>query len=232
MGYVAWLKANQEYNYHHIKKLTQYQFNNFITLFFTNKKQAEYILFKKLYKLFDSCDLETLKEKELIKLNKISEIITLNVAIRLFNKINYQNINLHNVKKLLLFLKDEDNIKKNKINIEWGPGNNKNKSNNIKEHFIKHVLSEEEGLYWNLILDKIDSESYANYAINNFYKMENVIVHTDGINVYLSGFYGNIFIVGRYHGDVFGISSCYYVEKGEKNGRYKNLCFEINFDKI
>ena len=113
------------------------------------------------------------------------------------------------------------------FNIKWGPGNHKNIAININEHFKKHVLSEE-GKYWFKILDKIDYTSYQKYAIDSFYKMKKVIIHTNGVDVYLSGFYGNIFIIGRYDNNIFGISSCYYVESGEKLGRYKGLCLQLS----
>jgi len=229
MKYVAHVRIDQKHKYHLLTKLTYTQYYNFLELFNKNKEQAEYILFKKLYKLFDTNDLDEYKEKELIKLYKITEIITLTYAIQLFRKINYQNLTVHNAKKLLLFLRDENDFKTNKLNVEWGPGNNNNNSDNIKNHFNKHVLSNDEGTYWKTILSEINYDTYANFAINVFYKMINVIVHTDGTKVYLSGFYGNVFIVGRYHNDTFGISSCYYVENGEKNGRYNGICFELKF---
>jgi len=229
--YVAWLNKDQKYKCHLISKLTDLQYHNFLILFVKNKTQTEYILFKKLYILFDSCNLGVYEEKEIIKLNEIAKNISLESTVELFDRINYQNINTHNAKKILLYLRDENNFKKNKINIGWGPGNHGDPITNIEEHFIKHVLSEE-GMHWKLLLDKISCDSYKKYAIDAFYKMKNVIVHTDGTNVYLSGFYENVFIIGRYHNDIFGISSCYYVENGEKNGRYKGICFKLILNEL
>lgn len=230
MKYEAWLNTpDYKYKYHLISKLTSVQYNNFLELFIKNKNHATYILFKKFYILFDLNNLDTFSESELIKLNKITKLIPLNVAIDVFKKINYTRVTERNVKKLLLYLTDVNNFKNNKINIAWGPGNHGNVTNNIQEHYIKHILSEEK-IYWEGILGEINADSYAQYAIDNFYKMKNVIIHTDGINVYLSGFHNNIFIIGRYDdNNVFGISSCYYVEGGAKPGRYSGMCFELNF---
>lgn len=227
MKYVAWINTNQQYKYHHIKNLTNLQFYNFLILFFRNNKIAEFILFKKLYALFDLTNLYIYTENELIKLNKISKNIPLELSTKIFNKIPCRNINTRNIDNLLLFLKDEDKFKNKKININWGPGNCKNPIDNIRKHYNKHILSDE-GKYWKLILG--ENGSYQKYAIDAFYKMKNVIIHSNGKNVYLSGFFNNIFIVGRYNNDIFGISSCYYVENGVKKGRYNDICFELSFD--
>lgn len=229
MKYEAWLNTpNYKYKYHLISKLTNSQYNNFLELFIKNKNSATYILFKKLYSLFDIPNLETYTESELLKLNKITKLIPLKSAVDLFENINRTHITERNVTKLLSYLSDINDFKNNKINVKWGPGNHGNVENNIKKHFIKHVQSDER-IYWESILEEINSDSYAQYAIDNFYKMKNVIIHTDGCNVYLSGFHNNIFIIGRYHDNVFGISSCYHVEGGKKPGRYSGLCYELNF---
>ena len=204
-----------------MSKLTSKQYSNFISQFFINKEQTIHILFKKFNVLFNVNKLKSYRISELIKLNKITvkSKLLLDDVISLFDKFNIVNITEYNANKLLLYLG-------NKINVKWGPGNHKNITNNINQHFDKHVLSEE-GKYWVKLLDKIDCKSYEQYAIDSFHKMKNVIIHTDGINVYLSGFYNNIFIIGRYHDNIFGISSCYYVKSGEKLGRYKGLCLQL-----
>jgi hypothetical protein len=226
--YEAWLHTPHcEYKHHLINKLTNTQYNNFLELFIKNKNSATYILFKKLYTLFDIPNLDIYAESELIKLNKITKVIPLKSAVDVFGKINSAHITVHNVNKLLLYLIDMDDFKNNKINITWGPGNHGNPIDNVEQHFIKHVLSDE-SIYWESILGEMNSDAYAQYAIDNFYNMTNVIVHTDGLNVYLSGFHNNIFIIGRYDNNVFGISSCYYVEGGTKPGRYSGLCCELN----
>ena len=221
MKYEVWLKIDKQYKYNLISKLTSKQYHNFISQFFTNKEQTTHILFKKFNVLFNVNKLKSYNINELIKLNKITvkSKLILDDIIKLFDRFNITNITEYNASKLLLYL---GNIN----NIQWGPGNNKNISDNINQHFNKHVLSEE-GKYWVKLLDKIDCKLYERYAINSFDKMKNIIIHTDGINVYLSGFYNNIFIIGRYDNNIFGISSCYYVKSGEKLGRYKGLCLQL-----
>jgi hypothetical protein len=228
--YVAWLNTDQKYKCHLISNLNVLQYLNFIILFIINREQTEFILYKKLYRLFDVCNFCKYSKKELVKINKFSEKIPLKSVLQLFNRINNKHITIYNANKLLLFLRDEYKFKNKMITIKWGPGNHGNVNDNIEKHYIKHVLSCEEYIYWRYLLDDICCESYKQYAIDAFYKMKNVIVHTDGVNVYMSGFYGNVFIIGRYHDDVFSISSCYYVGNGEKNGRYEGLCFEVFYD--
>jgi hypothetical protein len=225
--YESWLKINKQHKYNLISKLTTKQYNNFIYQFFTNKKQTEYILLKKFNNLLECNKLRTYNIKELIKMNKIiiSSQLSLDVIIKVFDKFNTNNVTEHNVKNLVLYLRDIDNFKC--VKVKWGPGNHRDINNNIKQHFNKHVLSKDEGKYWVSILDKIDCKSYENYAIQSFQKMTNIIIHTDGVNIHLSGFYNNTFIIGRYHNNIFGISSCYYVNSGEKLGRYKGLCLKL-----
>ena len=239
MKYESWLKVDQQYKCNLIIKLTPKQYNNFISQFFINKEQTLNILFKKLNVLFGSNKLKLYTISELIKLNKIvsKNKLSLDVTIKLFEKFKTINITEHNAYKL--FLKDID--KNFEPNIKWGkdsfristgyvyvfrPGNHKNITDNICAHFKKHVLSDE-SKYWKKILDNISCRSYIKYAIDSFYKMKNKIIHTNGFDVYLSGFHGNVFIIGRYNDDKFGISSCYYVKSGKKLGRYEGLCLQL-----
>lgn len=178
-----------------------------------------------MFRLFDCNDLDKYECDQLKKLNDMIKHIDVSIMTMLFDKINYQKINMHNVKNLLLFVRDENDFIRGKKIIEWGRGNYKSVEENIKKHYEKHVLNEDEGIYWG----NVDCDDYEKYAIDNFYKMENVIVHSNGRYVYLSGFYGDVFIVGRYDDGVFGISSCYHVDGGVKNGRYKDYCFGIDF---
>lgn len=225
MKYVAWLNHDSYHKYHLISKLTTHQYINFITLFIKNPKQTEFILFKKLYQLFNCSHLRSYDENELLKLNTVASCIPLLDAVILLNNVNHQLVNKYNAKKLLLYLRDKDDFINHNIIIRWGTGNHQDVTTNIREHFNKHVvlLPDE----WN---QHLDLNGYRDYAITAFYKMNNVIIHTDGTGVYLSGFYGKIFIIGRYDNDIFGISSCYYVHNGEKAGRYKGLCFRITFN--
>jgi len=184
-------------------------------------------LFKKYNNLFEYKKLRKYNVSELIKLNKIisNNKTRLETIIKVFDKFNSINITEHNFDKLLLYLRDIDKFSNMKVG--WGPGNQGDTTSNLHQHFNKHVLSNEESKYWSSILNNLDYKSYKNYAINFFNKMNKVIIHTDGVNIHLSGFYNNIFIIGRYHDDVFGISSCYYVNNGEKLGRYKGLCLKL-----
>jgi hypothetical protein len=220
MKYVAWANIQQQYKFYHIHQLNISQFCNFLILFFRNIKLAEFVLFKKMYMLFNWDNLDEYNENELIKLYKLCKVVSLESAIKL---VVYDNITIYNTRDILLFLRDKNKFINKEVDIKWGPGNHGNPIDNVKKHYIKHILSDE-GIYWN----NISLCDYEKFAIDSFYKMERIIVHTNGRNVYLSGFYGNIFIVGRYDGDVFGLSSCYYVENGEKKGRYKGMCFKIS----
>ena len=225
MKYEAWLNTNFYYKLNLIKKLSYIQYQQFLNLFFINVHYSEYILIKKLYLLLDAPYLNYTK-KELLKLNKIATFMSLKSTLLLFNKMNHNQITTHNAKELFLYLKDEPKFKKHKIPIDWGPGNHGDKYKNIINHYNKHCLSEE-GVYWKKILNEVTINNYQQYAIDHFYKMTKVMVHTDGKHVHLSGFYGSVFIIGRYNEDIFGISSCYYVENGDKYGRYNGQCFKI-----
>lgn len=231
MKYEAWLTTNFQYKYRLINNLSDVQYNNFRKLLCLNLKQAEYILYKRLNLLFNFdnySNLSTYSNKQLIKLYKISNHIGLENAVYVFNHASYDKISVNNVDKLSLYLKDKEQFEKKLIKVNWGPGNNKDIQLNINNHYTKHVLSLDENEYWNFLNVK-DANTYKQFAIDAFYKMTNVIVHTDGRNMYLSGIYKHIFIIGRYDKDVFGISSCYYVNNGEKEGRYAGLCFNLSF---
>jgi len=230
MKYVAWVNINAYYKSHILKNLNELQYFNFLMLFFQNRNLAEFIFLKKLYNVLYLKNLYQYHPDELIKLNKLfnSSFISLKIiklSSEMIYKINYHHINKHNIHNLLLIIRDF--CCNQQINIVWGPGNHDNPINNLKQHYKKHILSDE-GIYWKDLIFNIND--YKNYAINSFYKMKKVIVHTNGKHIYLSGFYGNVFIIGRYHEYVFGISSCYYVVNGEKPGRYKNKCFDIVFN--
>jgi len=234
MKYVSWIYEKHQYKHHIISKLSPLQIKYFIFIFNKNKSLAEYILINKLYNLFDIHDTINNKytNKELIKLHMLAEYIPIQKGILLCTRINIDKINKYNVIPLLQFIDNEHNFINKKINIVWGPGNHGDLTKNVTEHFKKHVMSEMENKYWSSLLPDISYESYKNYAIKSFYKMKKVIIHSNGKFVYLSGFYNNVFIVGRYQEKVFGISSCYYVENGKKNGRKNDMCFKINFNKI
>lgn len=227
MKYVAWLNINPQYKNHILKTLNELQYFNFLMLFFKNRNLAEFIFYKKLYHVLYLTNIDYTPD-ELIKLNKLLNISLklLKLSSDIFHKIHYPYVNKHNIHNLLLLINDFHG--KKHICIAWGPGNHENPIINVKAHYLKHVLSDE-GIYWKDLLTDFTLDHYKNYAIDSFYKMKKVIVHTNGKHIYLSGFYGNVFIIGRYHENIFGISSCYYVINGEKEGRYKNKCFDIEF---
>jgi hypothetical protein len=223
MKYVAWVNKDHRYKHHLFLKLSSLQISQFILIFHKNKSLAEYILLHKLYRILDDrIDFEKYEFQELKKMNDLIQCIPIPQLVLLYD--NSKNINKNNYGNLLKFIYDKQNFINQKIPIVWGPGNYKDIKTNIEEHYKKHVLCESEGQYWLQILDGM---TYEQYAIDSFYKMSHIIVHSNGKCVYLSGFYGNIFIIGRYDKDVFGISSCYYVPGGEKNGRKNDMCFKI-----
>lgn len=198
--------------------------------------QIEYILSHKLYNLLgDLKTIESIRQysnNDIQKIHTLSQQVSLDTLFKILSKMDIQRLSKHNLDPVLEFVRHEDEFINRKVNVVWGPGNHNDINTNIEEHYKKHVLSDE-GVYWESLLSNTDCEtsceSYKNYAINSFYKMKNVIVHSNGRNAHISGFYGNVFIIGRYHDGVFGISSCYYVENGEKNGRLNNLCFKLDF---
>jgi hypothetical protein len=70
---------------------------------------------------------------------------------------------------------------------------------------------------------------YKKFPVEKFYHMKKIILHSNGKEVYLSGFYGNFFIVGRIglSDELFLISSCYYVTDADKKGRYTTMLLDI-----
>lgn len=128
-----------------------------------------------------------------------------------------EKVTIHNARDILRFIDNPIPVP------EWGPGNFGDVTINQIEHYNKHILSEE-GEYWKTICPNLTLEWYINYPISNFHKMTNVVVSSNGKYTYYSGFVDNVFIVGRYEGDKFGISPCYYVVDGEKPGRYVDRC--------
>lgn len=214
-----------------LSKLSELEKQNLLIGFCINQSLTEYIFHSKLYRLFNlSFDfLGKYNNTELLRLHKIIEYVGIDNTIKICSKAKINNITKYNANLLLLYINNIENFISKKIAINWGPGNYGRYEKNIDEHYKKHILSDE-GMYWSNILSELNCEYYKKYAIDSFYKMKNVIVHSNGKNVYLSGFYGNVFIVGRYdNNQTFGISSCYYVINGEKKGREKDFCFYIDW---
>jgi len=217
-----------------INNLNIQQLQNFITLFNQNAKQADYIL------------LNVPDYFNITITNKIYKLIKLGFDLKFVNKVEYNLITKYNIKDIVRYLNDDVKFKNRTINVKWGPGNNKDIETNIVKHYEKHVLDIDEKAFWNQTLSEQTLLQYEQYAIDNFYKMTNVMVHTNGKNVHLSGFYGNVFIVGRYDKNtecgsfdssaetdksisLFGISSCYYVNSN-KTGRENTCCFTMSFN--
>lgn len=235
---MAWVQENYQYKIALLATLSPFQQRKFLLLFFHNRECALYILYRKMNGLLDlsleflskCCTLPTWK-KYLAKINSVKNALHISNMEKTFNRVqaNYHNVSIHNVKDILQFVEQERLFCTKQIPISWGPGNHKNSEINIQRHYEKHVLDPVEGVFWHSILQPANRDTYAAYAINAFYKMKRVIVHSNGRYVYLSGFVDKVFIVGRFDDQKFGISSCYYVSEGEKKGRWNDICFEINF---
>lgn len=152
--------------------------------------------------------------------------------------VNLQIITPRNINDLYKYVVAREQFASGQMPIQWGPGNNRDPYKNAILHSQKHAqyntsdvnkIWANEYLEWQQIL--FDDVAYETYPIVNFYKMRDVMVHTNGRGTYLSGFHNNVFIVGRWDGDVFGISSCYYVPGGRKLGREINKAFDIYIQK-
>lgn len=224
---------------------------NFMELFFLNEDVAKYILHKKLVELLELPN-NLLTTYTFSELNKIHSLLKENVTnedmILILSKCILSKVTIYNINDILTFLNEYNDLMSGKLKVEWGPGNSLISDNddnsdtdtdnnhtivalNIKNHYNKHILSEERH-HWNTISCNLSREWYTNYPIVNFTTMERIVIHSNGRNTYLSGFVGNVFIVGRYHTEVnnegpnkkFGISSCYYVVGGNKSGRYVDKC--------
>lgn len=110
---------------------------------------------------------------------------------------------------------------------QWGVGNHATTKINVQKHYEKHILSKREN--WESY-NIYNAKDYEMFAINTSKIIKNRMVHTNGKNVYLSGFYKNILIIGRLGNErQIAISSCYIVydelwDKKLENFR-NNLCF-------
>ena len=226
-GYVAWVYENHKYKNSIMKNLSSKNIKGFIRLFNVNKCIAIYILTKRLFKLLQlPCDLILKYDtKDLCKVNMLLEFMSVDLLIAFLPRCNLERITKHNIRDVIRYYNDYQQIMN--TTSQWGPGNHSNIDENITQHYIKHVLSDE-GRYWESLLSDMSEESYKDYAQNMFKRMERVVIHSNGRQTYMSGFYGKVFIVGRYNEGVFGISSCYYVNNGEKPGRYIDTCINIH----
>lgn len=201
-----------------------------------------FILSRKLYILFDRYNIiQSYTCKQLQKIVNLSKIIPLNNILCILQRVQIEKVTQFNVKDLYKFISNIDQFINGSVNIQWGPGNNRYPNINSIKHYKKHVDSSYEQHYlneyqdWEQLGDKLsvdfnDCPMYINYAIDKFYQMSDVMVHTNGKGVYMSGFVMNVFIVGRYDKDTFGISSCYYVKSRKRMGRETDRVFDVTFD--
>jgi len=236
-GYEAWVNHNKYYKLKLLSSLPPKLVDKFLLLLNSGlEAKATMILSKKLFNLFNLPHniIKKYTNTELIKISSLESIISLSQITLILEYVDLQSITKHNIVDLYKYVSNIDKFKKGEVPISWGPGNNGCSHLNAVEHYKKHAkynqnnigtIYETEYLEWEKIIE--DGELYSDYPITHFYKMRDVIVHTNGRGVYLSGFYGCVFIVGRYNGDTFGISSCYYVKSGRKLGREINKVFDI-----
>ena len=70
---------------------------------------------------------------------------------------------------------------------------------------------------------------YRDFAIESSRVMTNVIVHSNGTRVFISGCAGDAFIIGRFEGAQLGISSCYRPLdlEGKLEGALANMCWPL-----
>lgn len=227
MKYEAWVRQNHKHKNALILSLSTNQLSIFISWFEIDSDKATYILNKRLGKLFDLpvTLLNQYEKRYFRQIYMLFDYISKEEIITILPYCNLDKITKYNIRDVIRYFLDYDNLRNGIISIEWGPGNHKSIDINIKEHYIKHILSEE-GIHWKDRLHEITVNEYKNYAQNMFTKMDRVVIHSNGKSTYMSGFYENIFIIGRYHDGIFGISSCYYVQEGEKFGRYVDQCLK------
>lgn len=236
-----WVNENHIYK----QKLFESMPDNYVMIFIdylivsNDINVATHILKKRAYELL-MIPYNTLRNyttQEMIKICKLIRLMNIEPKdmIKILSKCELSKLTKHNINDVLKYVKNYDDMINGKLKIHWGPGNHNNIENNIYMHYIKHVVSDEnEGRMIKNIMGICDNmnenevyELYKNYPLNNFRKMEKITIHTDGRHTYLSGIYQNMFIVGRYSDDVFGISSCYYLFEGEKSKRYTTKCMNV-----
>ena len=170
---------------------------------------------------------------ELHKLNLLlQEGITPKDIVLLLDTYLLTKVTAYNVHDLLRVSRQYCKLLSGAIPVTWGRGNHATVEENIVSHYKKHLLSTAascEVAGWESvepIAENRTLEWYTNYPTTayNFTYMERVVIHSNGRHTYISGFVGKVFIVGRYEGTTFAISSCYYVTDGEKPGRYVDKC--------
>lgn len=165
--------------------------------------------------------ISSLKDKTLRELKKMGILLkftSADVLSKVLTRTHLTKITKYNVHDLYKYTISANDFLVGSVNVSWGPGNNGTPEANMRNHATKHSVELEYILGLN---------GYNQYGVGLFYYMRDVLVHTNGRGTYISGFFNNVFIVGRYNGNVFGISSCYHVNTGIKEGRLKDKCFDL-----
>lgn len=226
MKYVTWLYSHHKYKNILISPLTIFQQISFRSLFDMNSVCAIYIITKRLYRLLRlPVDILRLYScNELQRIYMLMEYTSQDNMLLLLKYCKLSKITKYNINDLIRIIADHEDITNGVISVKWGKGNYANIETNIKQHYIKHVLSEE-GIYWKQVLPELTEYHYKFYTEKIFKRINKIVIHSNGRYVCLSGFYNNFFVVGKYEEGKFTISSCYYVVNGEKYGRYVDSCY-------
>ena len=188
----------------------------------TNKYIGELILRKRYYNLLEMTitSLDGYSIRELSKISRLLDRVSVNVLECVLSVVPLVKLTKYNIIDLHKYVRDSKAYICGAICMSWGPGNNGNAIQNMIGHRVKHETELAE-----MLASGRTAEDYIAYTVDVFYYMRDVCVHTNGRGSYMSGFFDDMFIVGRYDGEQFGISSCYRVHTGIKEGRLKDLCF-------
>lgn len=215
-GYVAWSKTDHIRKSALVGNLTDRQRSDLAELIRVKTLLANSIMKKKLCNLI-GLPIDLLASYSLRQLNRLSGLVEAcgyESIVCVLPHVKLEKVTKYNVRDLCRYIRDLNAFKEGCIHVTWGPGNNGSPSENAIRHMRKHLTDAPLGVY-------IET------PVQLFYYMRDVVVHSNGRGTYMSGFYDNLFIVGRYCGDAFGISSCYLVASGHKEGRLKDMCFLV-----
>lgn len=187
----------------------------FLFVLENNTKAAEWLFQTKTFVLLkisiNNFNSLTFKDVKLFAKLLANGITTSEIDYLLQINTNINNITTHNVKDFIWISKNIQNT----TEVIWGPGNCDTIQENIESHYKKHVFAPNE------IWEINSTKEYEEFAIKHFENVTNKIIHTNGKTVFVSGFYGKYFIIARVDKCFLSISSCYYVESGEKTGRLR-----------
>lgn len=241
------MSVNIEYKTHLLSFLEPIHIEAFLKLVqIGDPSIVTFILSKKLFALLELESIELVVGYSFDNLKKISTLChaeRLSNIIVVLQRVDILKTTEYNIKDLYKYVSNVNNFISGKVPIQWGPGNNKHPQLNAYNHCIKHTEcnsdyahehTEWEQIHKSKVKFNNIADLYNNHAVKCFYKMTDVIVHTNGRGVYMSGYYTTanikIFIVGRYDKNVFGISSCYCVSPYKKLGRHSDKVLDIVFD--